>query len=390
MARGDSIGITAEAFAKLTRTYRQSWRVDVCAVDVGGRVCFGTLPRRCIGSEVDRQIRTRAVAESLRWGEAFVAACGHRRLIWAVPLLQNSKVCGGVLASVPESHVTGATGGAGLDVRVAGADLRAAMEAANLTNAALLREHRRAYRLEQERAEAIHATKAFGASNVREMYLRDEPALLAAIRKGHLGEARGILNQILTAMLHQAGNRLDLLKSFFMELVVMMSRSAVEAGGEAEQLLGVNYVNIAQLSEVQSQQQLAPWLHEMLERIMGAIQHGGRRSADRIASEAMAYMKSRLDERLTRDEVAEAVGVSAWHFSRVFQEATGVAFGQALRKLRVDHACELLRQDHEELSAISLACGFADQSHFTKVFRRQIGQTPASYRRAWRRDGETS
>jgi AraC-like DNA-binding protein len=80
-------------------------------------------------------------------------------------------------------------------------------------------------------------------------------------------------------------------------------------------------------------------------------------------------------------EIAGACGLSAGHFARAFRVSTGLAPHSWLLRARVDHAMTLLRQHNPSLSEIALACGFADQSHLSRVFTRQIGMSPRSWRR---------
>lgn len=84
---------------------------------------------------------------------------------------------------------------------------------------------------------------------------------------------------------------------------------------------------------------------------------------------------------LTLGDVATAVGVHPVTLARAFRAAYGCTFGEYLRRTRVDHAARALGTTDQPLSAIALDAGFADQSHFSNVFRRYTGFTPGAYRR---------
>jgi AraC-like DNA-binding protein len=79
-------------------------------------------------------------------------------------------------------------------------------------------------------------------------------------------------------------------------------------------------------------------------------------------------------------ELASLAGVHRVHLVREFRKHYGATIGQYIRKLRIDHACQLLGQTNLPLREISSTCRFADQSHFTKQFRKLSGLTPAAYR----------
>jgi AraC family transcriptional regulator len=95
----------------------------------------------------------------------------------------------------------------------------------------------------------------------------------------------------------------------------------------------------------------------------------------------LEYIEANLDSNIRLDILAREVGVSAFHFSRLFKQSTGSSPHQYLLHRRLDRAKTLLRQRAMSLADVSTSTGFADQSHFTKVFRRFTGVTPSEYRR---------
>ncbi len=113
-----------------------------------------------------------------------------------------------------------------------------------------------------------------------------------------------------------------------------------------------------------------------------------QREAGRERSGTPAWMRrvvERLHTAATEDvalaELARIAQVHPSHLARTFRATHGCSVGEYMRRLRVQRATELLRSGRLPLSRVALACGFADQSHFTRVFRRATGITPAAFRR---------
>ena len=386
MPSRSSIGIDRAAYLRLRTVYRRKWKVALTAVRGDGRVVYGDPSSK--DPPGSQNPYRRAIRETLRWGEPTVEFSRNRRLIWAVPLMHNSRGLGGLIASVPEKRVfPDATGSPAMDLRAACGDLRQLAEQSNLTNAALLASRRAEYARERQRAEAIHELKLISYVDVRQMYLRDEPALIAAIRKDDRSEARGILNKLLAAIYYRSGHRLDLVKSFLMELVVTMCRTAVEAGGHPESVFGTNFASISELSRIESQEVLAPWVHGMLERIMDAIRTHRGQSPVYLVSGALEYMSEHFPENVSREDVARAAHVSPSHLSRMIKRHLGRTYTDLLNQMRVDKAAELLVRTERPLIAIAFDTGFHDQSYFTKVFRRYTRLTPRGYRLRHREGG---
>lgn len=92
-------------------------------------------------------------------------------------------------------------------------------------------------------------------------------------------------------------------------------------------------------------------------------------------------LMSRLDGATSLDEIARECGVSRSHLARAFKRSTGQTPHRWLLARRIERACELLRDSRLPLAEISTRCGFADQSHFTRVLRSALGESPGKWRR---------
>jgi len=119
-------------------------------------------------------------------------------------------------------------------------------------------------------------------------------------------------------------------------------------------------------------------------RLRGGPPIGIERRPPRWLGQARALLHDRYSEHLTVAEVAAAVGVHPVHLTRVFRLHYGTPVGAYVRGLRLDWAAGQLTASGQCIAQIALQAGFYDQSHFTRTFKRQFGQTPRAYRRATR------
>ncbi|MGW0827227.1 helix-turn-helix domain-containing protein [Streptomyces sp. NPDC002845] len=94
-----------------------------------------------------------------------------------------------------------------------------------------------------------------------------------------------------------------------------------------------------------------------------------------------AYMRAHLADRIGLADLAREVALSRFHFLRLFSATTGQTPHQFLTGLRIETARRLLEAGDEPVGRIGLLCGFSTASHFTAVFRKQVGHTPTEYRR---------
>jgi AraC-like DNA-binding protein len=113
----------------------------------------------------------------------------------------------------------------------------------------------------------------------------------------------------------------------------------------------------------------------------GPPAHGRDRAEHAAVRRARRHLSERWDQRVTLAELAAAAGLSRFELVRRFREQTGVTPHAFQSNLRIDHARTLLAAG-EAPAAVAAACGFADQPHLTRVFKRAVGVSPGRYARA--------
>ncbi|TAX53566.1 AraC family transcriptional regulator [Rhizobium leguminosarum] len=96
---------------------------------------------------------------------------------------------------------------------------------------------------------------------------------------------------------------------------------------------------------------------------------------------AKSLLLENLDGNVSISEVAQMCNLSRGYFIRAFRETTGMTPYQWVLRERIDRARDLLRTSKTPLAEVAIACGFADQSHFTRVFAGIVGTTPGNWRR---------
>jgi PAS domain S-box-containing protein len=98
-------------------------------------------------------------------------------------------------------------------------------------------------------------------------------------------------------------------------------------------------------------------------------------------SGAIRYAQDHLDAPLRVADLAARARLSPFQFDQRIRAMFGHSAGQYLTRLRIDRACSRLRRSEPPISQIALDCGYADQTAFTRQFRKVVGITPLAYRR---------
>jgi AraC family transcriptional regulator len=92
------------------------------------------------------------------------------------------------------------------------------------------------------------------------------------------------------------------------------------------------------------------------------------------------YVKARFDRGITLSDLAQVAGLSRMHFAAQFRAATGYRPREYLLHQRIVHAKSLLSNTETPLAEVALTVGFCTQAHFSTVFKRITGETPARWR----------
>ncbi|MFB2893513.1 helix-turn-helix domain-containing protein [Aerosakkonemataceae cyanobacterium BLCC-F50] len=96
--------------------------------------------------------------------------------------------------------------------------------------------------------------------------------------------------------------------------------------------------------------------------------------------EAIAYINEHLSEEISLEAIANHLHISQHYFCHLFKQSMGISPYQYVLRQRIEKAKQLLKQRKLTIVDVAMECGFANQTHFTKHFRKLTGTTPRAYR----------
>jgi AraC-like DNA-binding protein/ligand-binding sensor protein len=212
-------------------------------------------------------------------------------------------------------------------------------------------------------------------------YLNEkERLLIACLRRGDSTEAQGIARDILADFSNLADGDFEYFKMKAIELVVLISRTGTNSENETE-LVEANSRNIKLIEDSNTAGELADNVCLILERMAGKIfSFQGIRHASALRK-AERFIWENYTRKISLKEIADASGLSAPYFSTVFKNEMGENLSNYLNRLRVEKALVMLSETDSPINGISAACGFEDQSWFSKVFKSYTGISPYEYRK---------
>ncbi len=95
----------------------------------------------------------------------------------------------------------------------------------------------------------------------------------------------------------------------------------------------------------------------------------------------LEFLHMHASESVTGIQLAQLAGLSESQFERTFRKTFGLTPRQYLIRIRMEHACRLLRETDLTLAAVAAECGFYDHAHLSRAFLAQMGESPSRYRK---------
>ena len=120
-------------------------------------------------------------------------------------------------------------------------------------------------------------------------------------------------------------------------------------------------------------------------RYLGQFRRAKASAEKDIVEQAIHYMRENIENRITMAEVLRYVGYSQSHFSTVFKKKTGMSPLSYFNRLKVEHACKLLKTTDLKVNMICYKVGIEDSLYFSRLFSKVMGMSPTDYRLKERR-----
>ena len=224
-------------------------------------------------------------------------------------------------------------------------------------------------------------TSMGGEENADANYpLEKERELLHMISGGDKDGARKTLNEILGHVFFSSEGKFEVIKARVLELVVLLSRAALEGGAEIDEIFGMNYKYLGEIHSFTSVEQLATWLSRIMNRFSDCVFNLTDVKHVDVIYKTLDYVKKNYMNKISLSDVADNAHISPSYFSKIFKDEMKGNFNTYLNRIRIQNSKKLLLDDAVSLVDVAFLCGYEDQSYFSKVFKKMAGMSPGKYR----------
>ena len=234
--------------------------------------------------------------------------------------------------------------------------------------------------------QSLYEKKEIADPALAEVYpIETEKELQSVIRGGDKSGAQRLLNDLLGNIYLLSDFDVDLIKIRIIELLSVLSRAAIDAGAETEEIMWFNAACIREMQKCTAIEELSVWITGAMRRFLSySFDFSAVKHSDTVYK-VIDYIRRNYFRKITLDGIARHVNFSKTYLSRIFKEETGENISSYINKVRIDRAKLLLADQNISLVDVAALTGFEDQSYFTKVFKAITGQSPKKYRESRKR-----
>ena len=210
--------------------------------------------------------------------------------------------------------------------------------------------------------------------------LESEQELIGKVKIGDRTGAKEILNSILgTILFHNPGD-LGVFKARLLELLSILSRSAVEGGVDIDVMLEKNLAYVNKVMQIDNQEDLCAWISTALNEFIELVYSSQDAKKITQIRPAINYIDANYDKPITLAEIAKASHLSVSRLAHVFKEQMGITLIDYLTSVRIERAKQLLLATDQNCTEICFQVGYNNQSYFTRTFKELVGMTPRKFR----------
>ena len=210
--------------------------------------------------------------------------------------------------------------------------------------------------------------------------IETERKLQDHIRAGDKDAAQKLLNELLVYLYAVAGNDLRVIKVRLHELLVLMSRAAIDGGADVDEILSLCSRYEQSVDNFRTPEVLNRWISQTLHKFMSFVFDFDDIKHQNIVFKTTAYLKEHLAEKVTLEQAADQVFLSKSYFCRIIKSEVGCTFTEYVNRLRIERGKSLLVTSNLGIADIAGIIGFDDQSYFSRIFKKQVGMAPGKYR----------
>ena len=210
---------------------------------------------------------------------------------------------------------------------------------------------------------------------------QEEVKTMDYIREGNLEEVVGAVELLASTAGKLSENEIRNERNLGICSITLATRAAIEGGAAPAKAYKLSDLYINKIDQCKRMTEICGYRKRSLYDFAKlVVEEREKRANSRYTEQCKEYIRKYYHQKICIPDIAEALGVSESHLSRIFKKETGESIQKYSMHMRIERAENLLKYSEASLTEISEYLCFSSQSHFGKVFKVYKNMTPKQYR----------
>lgn len=210
---------------------------------------------------------------------------------------------------------------------------------------------------------------------------QEEVKTMDYIREGNLEEVVGAVELLASTAGKLSENEIRNERNLGICSITLATRAAIEGGAAPAKAYKLSDLYINKIDQCKRMTEIFEYSKRSLYDFAKlVVEEREKRANSRYTEQCKEYIRKYYHQKICIPDIAEALGVSESHLSRIFKKETGESIQKYSMHMRIERAENLLKYSEASLTEISEYLCFSSQSHFGKVFKVYKNMTPKQYR----------
>ncbi len=210
---------------------------------------------------------------------------------------------------------------------------------------------------------------------------QEERYVMEAVAQGRPAEARRRAGALLSSAGVLSGKKQNHYRNLAVTVVTVATREAIQGGVSPAKAYRLSDIFINRIDQCTKTEELEEYCRRALYEFAKLVADiKAEKTVSGYTEQCKDYIYKNYNRKIYLEDIAEGIGISPGHLSRVFHKEMDISIQEYIRKFRVERAANLLKYSEASLAEISDYVCFHSQSHFGNAFKKYMNMTPKQYR----------
>ena len=252
------------------------------------------------------------------------------------------------------------------------------------TDGQLMEANYDAVKSERERQEQVWFDLKSEDEDIYRHTYQEERRILDAVRNGNVEEAVRLSKELDANVGRLGESEAEHWRNLSIVAATLCARAAIEGGVMPSVAYRLSGFYINKSTACRDIAQILTYRNHAVEELAKRVREHRERHTSSYTQQSMDYVYGHFREKIYLDDIADTLGISSSHLSRLFKKETGKALQDFVNDVRVEKAANLLIYSDEPLPRIAEYVNFPSQSYFGKIFKQCMGMTPRQYQETYK------